>query len=303
MPTIILSYRREDTAWIAGRVHDRLKGHFGEDNVFMDIDSIPFGLDFREHIQDSLDRCDILVAIVGPRWATPDESGRLRLTDETDWVRIEIEAALAKKIPVIPVLIDGAALPAPADLPEGLRNLAFRQAAPVDSARDFHPHMDRLIKAMDKLLETNRGKTKTDEKTEERRVKGTDNKTPPPRRDDKKVSVPDPSDGSAGKKKDPRVTSTATTLDPDVEPKGKSSRASLYQVGRLLFSTQGRISRGPFWVVVACDLPADDGCGARTRFPVRGVLDHAAPRHAGHQPSRGVSVAVDYCGGRHQTPA
>ena len=106
MPTIILSYRREDTAWIAGRVHDRLKGHFGEDNVFMDIDSIPFGLDFREHIQELLDRCDILVAIVGPRWATPDESGRLRLTDETDWVRIEIDAALAKKIPVIPVLID-----------------------------------------------------------------------------------------------------------------------------------------------------------------------------------------------------
>ena len=172
------------------------------------------------------------------------------MTDETDWVRIEIEAALAKKIPVIPVLIDGAALPAPADLPEGLRNLAFRQAAPVDSARDFHPHMDRLIKAMDKLLETNRGKTKTDEKTEERRVKGTENKTPPPLRDDKKVSVPDPSDGSAGKKKDPRVTSTATTLDPDVETKGKSSRASLYQVGRLLFSTQGRMSRGPFWVVV-----------------------------------------------------
>ena len=185
MPTIILSYRREDTAWIAGRVHDRLKGHFGEDNVFMDIDSIPFGLDFREHIQDSLDRCDILVAIVGPRWATPDESGRLRLTDETDWVRIEIEAALAKKIPVIPVLIDGAALPAPADLPEGLRNLAFRQAAPVDSARDFHPHMDRLIKAMDKLLETNRGKTKTDEKTEERRVKGTrQDPAAPPRRDE-----------------------------------------------------------------------------------------------------------------------
>jgi uncharacterized membrane protein YhaH (DUF805 family) len=115
--------------------------------------------------------------------------------------------------------------------------------------------MDRLIKAMDKLLETNRGRTKTDEKTEERRVKGTDNKTPPHLRDDKKVSVPDPSDGSAGKKKDPRVTSTATTLDPDVEPKGKSSRASLYQVGRLLFSMQGRVSRGPFWVVVVATYP------------------------------------------------
>ena len=130
MPTIILSYRREDTAWIAGRVHDRLKDHFGEDNVFMDIDSIPFGLDFREHIQESLDRCDILIAIVGPRWATADESGRLRLNDETDWVRIEIEAALAKKIPVIPVLIDGTNLPAPANLPDGVRNLVFRQAAP-----------------------------------------------------------------------------------------------------------------------------------------------------------------------------
>lgn len=72
--------------------------------------------------------------------------------DETDWVRIEIEAALAKKIPVIPVLIDGTALPPPFELPEGLRDLAFRQAAPVDSGRDFHPHIDRLIKAMDQLL-------------------------------------------------------------------------------------------------------------------------------------------------------
>jgi hypothetical protein len=67
-------------------------------------------------------------------------------------VRIEIEAALAKKIPVIPVLIDGTALPPPVELPEGLRDLAFRQAAPVDSGRDFHPHIDRLIKAMDQLL-------------------------------------------------------------------------------------------------------------------------------------------------------
>jgi uncharacterized membrane protein YhaH (DUF805 family) len=253
VPTIILSYRREDTAWIAGRVHDRLKDHFGEDNVFMDIDSIPFGLDFREHIQDSLDRCDILVAIIGPRWATPDEGGKLRLTDETDWVRIEIEAALAKKIPVIPVLIDGTTLPAPTDLPEGLRNLAFRQAAPVDSARDFHPHMDRLIKSMDKLLEAKHGKPKPEEKTDERRSKEADNKTPQPP-DENKVSVPNPSDG-AGKKTDPGTTGTATTIDPDVDPKGTSSRASLRKLGRLLFSMQGRISRTPFWVVVLASYP------------------------------------------------
>ena len=67
--------------------------------------------------------------------------------------------------------------------------------------------------------------------------------------------MPDPRDGSAGKKKDPRITSTATTLDPDVEAKGKSSRANLYRVGRLLFSTRGRMSRGPFWVVVVATYP------------------------------------------------
>ena len=152
MPTIIVSYRRDDTGSIAGRIFDQLVGHFGADQVFMDIDSIPFGLDFREHIQETLKHCDVLLAIVGRNWAAPDQKGGLRINDENDWVRIEVEAALAKKIPVIPVLIDGADLPSPASLPEGLRNLVFRQAAPVDSGRDFHPHMDRLIKAMDHLL-------------------------------------------------------------------------------------------------------------------------------------------------------
>ena len=152
MPTIILSYRRDDTGAIAGRIFDRLVGHYGADQVFMDIDSIPFGLDFREHIEETLKRCDVLLAIVGAHWAAPNETGSFRINEENDWVRIEVEAALAKKIPVIPVLIDDAELPAPTSLPEGLRGLAFRQAAPVNSGRDFHPHMDRLIKAMDRLI-------------------------------------------------------------------------------------------------------------------------------------------------------
>jgi hypothetical protein len=97
MATILLSYRREDSAWVAGRMHDRLKTHYGTDNVFMDIDSIPFGLDFRDHIQSSLDRCDILIAIVGPQWAAKNEQGQLRICEEADWVRIELETALAKK--------------------------------------------------------------------------------------------------------------------------------------------------------------------------------------------------------------
>ena len=156
MPNIILSYRRDDTVAIAGRIFDRLVGHYGADQVFMDIDLIPFGLDFREHIQETLKRCDVLLAIVGENWAAPNEKGSFRINEENDWVRIEVEAALARKIPVVPVLIDNASLPAPASLPEGLRNLVFRQAAPVDSGRDFNPHMARLIKAMDQLLAPSR---------------------------------------------------------------------------------------------------------------------------------------------------
>ena len=225
MPTIILSYRRDDTGSIAGRIFDRLVGHYGSDQVFMDIDSIPFGLDFREHIQESLKRCDVLLAIVGRNWAAPDQKGGLRINDESDWVRIEVEAALAKKIPVIPVLIDGAELPSPASLPEGLRNLVFRQAAPVDSGRDFHPHMDRLIKAMDQLLDSK---------------PATKAKPLPTERAPEKVL--------------PRVKEELTEAKTDIatdkshaETKAAARRLRLWQ---LLLSPQGRLRRMTFVVAV-----------------------------------------------------
>jgi uncharacterized membrane protein HdeD (DUF308 family) len=149
---IIISYRREDTVLMVGRICDRLRDHFGRDSVMMDIDSIPYGLDFRKHIKEALKRCDVMLAVMGPRWTAVSEDGRSRLADETDWIRIEIEAALAKDIPVIPVLVNGAAMPRPKDLPETMQDLAFRQAAPLDMRRDFHAHMDRLIGVMDELL-------------------------------------------------------------------------------------------------------------------------------------------------------
>jgi hypothetical protein len=153
MPTIVLSYRRDDSKWIAGRIFDRLEGHYGRGNVFMDIDTIPVGLDFREYLQESLDRCDILLAVVGPRWLGTDEHGHHAIAEETDWVRIEIETALAKKIPVIPILIDRLRMPKASDLPETLRDFAFRQAAEVDSGVDFRSHMERLIRSMDQYLQ------------------------------------------------------------------------------------------------------------------------------------------------------
>jgi hypothetical protein len=157
MPTIMISYRREDSKWITGRIFDRLESHYGRGSVYMDIDNIPVGLDFRENLQHSLQVCDILLAVVGPHWLGPEEHGHHAIEEETDWVRIEIETALAKNIPVIPVLIDRVRMPKSSELPESLRNFAFRQAAEIDSGVDFRPHMDRLIRSMDQYLESRSG--------------------------------------------------------------------------------------------------------------------------------------------------
>src|SRR5215467_8527447 len=94
MPKIVVSYRRADTGPIAGRIFDRLGSQYGFESVFMDVDNIPFGVDFREHIQQELSLCDVLVVIIGPRWMGTAEAGKTRLDDETDPVRIEVETAM-----------------------------------------------------------------------------------------------------------------------------------------------------------------------------------------------------------------
>jgi hypothetical protein len=150
MAKIVISYRREDSKWTADLIFNRLESHYGKGNVFMDIDSIPFGLDFRDHIRETLDRCDVMVALVGPNWVGHDSAGK-HILDETDWVRIEIEAALNKKIPLIPLLIDGSRMPKPDELPEALRNFVFRQSAAID--RDnFRAQMDKVIASIDQHL-------------------------------------------------------------------------------------------------------------------------------------------------------
>jgi hypothetical protein len=117
----------------------------------MDIDNIPFGTDFREHVRGALLKNDVVVAVIGPNWFGRD-GDQIRIQDETDPVRVEIEAALKQGTPVIPVLVHGASMPKPADLPSVLKNFAFHNAATVDSGRDFHQHMDRLIRAIDGLV-------------------------------------------------------------------------------------------------------------------------------------------------------
>jgi len=148
MSKIFLSYRRQDSAGVAGRIYDRLCAHFGSDSVFMDIDSIPFGEDFREHIDSAVGQCDVVLAVIGTKWAGETGAHR-RLDDPKDFVRIELESALHRNLPVIPILIDHATMPGEADLPPSLAHLAFRNAIEVDQGRDFDPHVDRLIRGIE----------------------------------------------------------------------------------------------------------------------------------------------------------
>jgi hypothetical protein len=152
MPKIVISYRRQDSEAIAGRIRDRLVGHYGGESVFMDIDSIPYGVDFRAQIQEALRNTDVLVAVIGPRWTGAGRGRRARIREDNDPVRVEVERALASGIPVVPVLVNGARMLKVTDLPESLVDLSYRNAAEVDAGRDFHQHVDRLIRSLDQIL-------------------------------------------------------------------------------------------------------------------------------------------------------
>src|SRR6516165_2829204 len=119
MPRITISYRRDDSLDITGRIFDRLTGHFGREAIFRDIDNIPPGADFRRHIDRVLDESDI---------------------------------ALRKKKPLIPVLVSHAVMPDPDALPDSLHDFAYRNAVQIDSGQDFDVHVGRLIRGMERIL-------------------------------------------------------------------------------------------------------------------------------------------------------
>jgi len=148
MTKILVSYRREDSAAYAGRLADRLRDHFGADNVFVDIDTIRPGQDFVDSLERSVSSCDALVAVIGRNWlSASDASGRRRLDNPEDFVRMEIATALRRGIPVVPTLVSGAAMPAGVDLPSDLSKLARRQALEISDLR-FHQDVDRLVSAL-----------------------------------------------------------------------------------------------------------------------------------------------------------
>jgi hypothetical protein len=154
MAAIFVSYRRTDSKHPTSRVHDRLRAEFGKDNVFKDVDNIPIGSDFRTVLRDVLTRCRVTLVMIGPGWVTAAEpDGTRRLTNPADFVRLELEATLARDIAVVPVLLDGAAMPRPADLPDSLQPICYRHAVTIGDDPHFDDDVARLIRGLKKILE------------------------------------------------------------------------------------------------------------------------------------------------------
>jgi flagellar biosynthesis GTPase FlhF len=142
---LFISYRRDDSAGYAGRVHDRLEREYGSDLLFMDVDSIPLGVNFIKVLQEEVAKCEVLLAVIGPNWlSSQDEDGHRRLDDPNDFVRIEIATALQRGMPVIPILLDGAKIPRVSELPEDLQELSVRNGLQVRHA-SFHSDIDKLV--------------------------------------------------------------------------------------------------------------------------------------------------------------
>ena len=149
---IFISYRRSDSQDVTGRIYDRLNGHFDTELIFRDVDSIPYGDDFQEKLTQSVGSCQVLVAVIGATWLKVLQE-RLQRPD-TDWVRTEIAIALQRNIPVIPLLVGGASMPAADELPDDLQPLVKRNATQARPDPDFHNDMERLIQRLEEIVNT-----------------------------------------------------------------------------------------------------------------------------------------------------
>jgi hypothetical protein len=161
---IFISYRRRETAGHAGRLYDDLVEHFGADRVFMDLTMEP-GVDFAETIDDAVGGCGALVALIGDQWLTvADADGRRRIDDPTDIHRLEIEAALDRKVLLIPALVQDAHMPRAEELPEPLHPLVRRQSVELSDQR-WDYDVGRLVNVLERALHEAAGAAGTAKRT------------------------------------------------------------------------------------------------------------------------------------------
>ncbi len=153
MTTIFICYRREDSGPAAGRIYDRLGAHFGRGQVFMDVNDIPLGVDWRDWLDRQIRGSDLVLAVIGRDLLRAADAGsRHRLDAPRDFVGTEIE--IARCIVLIPVLLEGVSMPLEPDLPDSIKALTDRQGTTVHAAgAHFRGHMDRLICGIERLAE------------------------------------------------------------------------------------------------------------------------------------------------------
>jgi hypothetical protein len=146
--SVFISYRREDSQGQARALFQDLVASLGKDAVFMDVDGIALGRDFREVLQERLATCELMLVLIGREWlAAQDSAGRRRLDNPADFVCLEIAAALKRRIPITPLLVEGAQMPGPEQLPESIRELAYRNGFELSHNRwdsDVRELMKRL---------------------------------------------------------------------------------------------------------------------------------------------------------------
>lgn len=151
-PRIFLNYRRDDSTPYAARLHDALSDRFGSDSVFQDLDVMRPGTDWKQAITSAVASSDVVLVLIGQRWQSPSpDTGKRRIDASHDFVRLEIEAALASDTYLIPILVEGARMPSHAELPGAVRDLADRNALALSDARWSHD-IERLMAALEKVV-------------------------------------------------------------------------------------------------------------------------------------------------------
>lgn len=148
MPRIFISYRRNDSEGYVGRLYDQLIKSFDKKEVFLDVGTIKPGEDFVVAIEKAVGTCNVLIAVIGPRWLNMEDSKGKRLLDNpNDFVRLEIVTALRRSIPVIPVLVGRSKVPSHSDLPDDLSALVKHNALELSHHR-FSYDVDRLVETI-----------------------------------------------------------------------------------------------------------------------------------------------------------
>jgi hypothetical protein len=146
MNNIFISYRRKESADFVGRLFDRLSGYFGPDSIAMDVDTLISGMDYREEIGKIIGNCQVFLAVIGPQWISlKDETGQRRLDNPDDQLRIEVATALQRGTTVIPILIHGARMPSPEELPADIRALAEAEPIEIQSGLPFNTDVRKFL--------------------------------------------------------------------------------------------------------------------------------------------------------------